>query len=266
MIARTVTVTAKVASTGAMGIIHRMIVVSSMHEGYQSNSYLVAAADGGSAVIIDTGGPMEPLLDALSEHDLTLAAVFNTHEHQDHTTFNVEWLGRNDVPLHTAETMADGDAFTFGDLTINVLTTPGHAPEHVALLVNDNDLFTGDALFKGSVGGTLMGGPDGYERLRDSILTRIMTLDDDVAVWPGHTDATTVGAERNDNPFVAFWLREQTNADEQVHVAGREGVLKVLARDYDGGEKALIEFDDGSCAIVGGSSVQRTAANALSAS
>ncbi len=243
-----------------------MIVVTSTHEGFLSNSYLVGSGEGGDAIIIDTGGPMEPLLVALDEHDLELQAIFNTHDHQDHTTFNVEWLGRHDVPLHTASSLSDGQRLGFGELEVQVLATPGHVPEHVALVVGGEAVFTGDALFAGSVGGTLHGGPDGYEQLRTSVMDQLLALPDSMRVWPGHAEPTTIGDERATNPFVRFWARGERNADEEVHVAGHPATVHVMARDYDGGQKALVGMADGSWAIVGGSSLEHDAASALTSS
>jgi glyoxylase-like metal-dependent hydrolase (beta-lactamase superfamily II) len=237
-----------------------------MHTSYLSNAYLVADEAGGHAVVIDTGAPLEPLLEAIAELDVTLTHVFNTHEHHDHTLYNVELLERFDAPLHTPEDLEDCQQVVTGGLTITARSTPGHCERHLAFEVEDaggdRACFVGDALFAGSVGGTLNGGVDGCANLRTSIIDVLLALDDEVVLYPGHTDATTVGAERADNPFVRLWLGVDEPGTERVEAAGRAATLLVEGPDYDGGSKAYVRFDDGSEAIVGGSMIARSGAPA----
>lgn len=239
-----------------------MIVRRSIHEAYLSNAYLVADREGGSAVIIDTGAPIEPLLEAVETLGVTVTHVLNTHEHHDHTLFNVELQERFGAPLLGPSDLADGEPVKSGGLHIVALATPGHTGEHVAFLVDDAACFTGDLIFRGSVGGTLGAGPNGFAALRHSIMQRVMSLPDGVVLYPGHTDETTVGAEREHNPFVRVWAGTDPEGTATVRVNGRDCTLVVEAHDYDGGTKAWVRFEDGREAIVGGSMVERAGATA----
>jgi glyoxylase-like metal-dependent hydrolase (beta-lactamase superfamily II) len=98
------------------------------------------------------------------------------------------------------KTIEDGDTIPVGNLSVKVLHTPGHTPGGVSLLVGDA-VFVGDTLFQGSVGRTDFPGGD-FETLRTSIQTKLFTLDEDVTVYPGHNQSTTIGHEKKHNPFV----------------------------------------------------------------
>ena len=84
---------------------------------------------------------------------------------------------------------------------------------------------------------------------------KLMALPDETRVLPGHTDETTIGRERAENPFLRYWL--QARLDEPCRVAGEAATLVVWSPDYDGNGKALVRFGDGREAIVGGSRVER---------
>ena len=234
-----------------------MIIVRSMHDTYLSNAYLVAPGAHTQAIIIDSGAPLEPLLDAVAEHDLTVTHLLTTHEHIDHTLHDRELEERFDLQVMDTTRLLAAGSLTIDGMSIAVLPTPGHVGEHATLLINDAHCFTGDVLFRGTVGGTIGGGPEGYDQLRRSIMDVLLELDDRVIVYPGHTDATTIGDERANNPFVRYWLGQIASLGEQVTVHDRSAVLHLWADDYDGGHKALVEFVDGREAIVGGSNVQR---------
>lgn len=93
----------------------------------------------------------------------------------------------------------EGDVITFGDISLEVLHTPGHSPGGISL-VTDRMVFVGDTLFAGSIGRTDLSGGD-YEALIRNVRKKIFTLGDDVVVYPGHGPRTTVGQERRTNPF-----------------------------------------------------------------
>jgi glyoxylase-like metal-dependent hydrolase (beta-lactamase superfamily II) len=93
--------------------------------------------------------------------------------------------------------------------------------------------------------------------IRDSVL-RVLELPDETRVLPGHTDETTIGRERAENPFVRYWLGAAGALDEPVNVGGDEATLLVWSPDYDGNGKALVRFAGGREAIVGGSRVVRS--------
>jgi glyoxylase-like metal-dependent hydrolase (beta-lactamase superfamily II) len=238
-----------------------MIVRHSMHASYLSNAYLVADAPGGTAVIVDTGAPVEPLLAAANELEVKVAYVLNTHDHHDHTLHNIELQERFDAPLRGPAELLSVGSFEVGAMKVRALSTPGHTPEHAAVYVSTPDgetaLFSGDVLFRGTVGGTIGCGPEGYELLRRSIMDTLLALPDDTPVYPGHTDPTTLLDEREHNPFIRYWAGEEGTLDEPVQVAGNEATLLIWAPDYDGGNKALVSFPDGLMAIVGGSRVER---------
>jgi glyoxylase-like metal-dependent hydrolase (beta-lactamase superfamily II) len=115
---------------------------------------------------------------------------------------------------------------------------------------------TADVLFKGTVGGT--SGPTGdLGQLKHSILDVLLSLDPATVVLPGHREQTTIGAERESNPFIRAWLDGEGLSETPCRVSGREATLLLWAPDYDGGHKALVRFPDGRETIVGGSRVER---------
>jgi glyoxylase-like metal-dependent hydrolase (beta-lactamase superfamily II) len=136
---------------------------------------------------------------------------------------------------------------------VHGVATPGHSDDMVAFVVNDEVVFTGDTLFKDAVGG------GDLAQVRASVMDVFMTLPDELRVLPGHTDETTIGRERRENPFVKVWTGAEPEGTEQVDVGGRPATLIVWSPDYDGKGKAWVRFDDGVDAIVGGSRVSRPA-------
>src|SRR6185295_5262338 len=107
--------------------------------------------------------------------------------------------------------------------------------------------FTGDTLFKDSVGG------GNFEQVRESVMNVLMNLPPQTRVLPGHTDETTIGREWEENPFIRVWRGAEPEGTERVRVGGEDATLIVWSPDYDGGGKAWVRFDDGRDAIVGGS-------------
>ena len=95
------------------------------------------------------------------------------------------------------------------------------------------------------------------EQVRASVMDVFMALPDETRVLPGHTDETTIGRERAENPFVQVWSGAEPEGSERVTVGGREATLVVWSPDYDGKGKAWVRFDDGEDAIVGGSRVRK---------
>jgi glyoxylase-like metal-dependent hydrolase (beta-lactamase superfamily II) len=122
----------------------------------------------------------------------------------------------------------------------------------VAFVVDDEVVFTGDTLFKDAVGG------GDLAQVRASVMDVFMAMPDELRVLPGHTDETTIGRERTENPFVKVWSGAEPEGTEKVDVGGRPATLIVWSPDYDGKGKAWVRFDDGVDAIVGGSRVQRS--------
>ncbi len=208
----------------------------------QCNCYVLAERPGTDAVIVDPGQRvMGPLRRILDENRLTPAAVLLTHGHIDHmwsaqkvsdtygcpTYIHPEDRFMLKDPIHgmgprLAQLMAgsffrepkqvveldrDGDKIDLGSVTVNVDHTPGHTRGSVVFRVaqaskTDADVvFTGDTLFERAVGRTDLFGGSGRDLLT-SILDKLLVLDDDTVVLPGHGNATTIGAERRGNPFL----------------------------------------------------------------
>ncbi|HLX18700.1 MAG TPA: MBL fold metallo-hydrolase [Gaiellaceae bacterium] len=217
-----------------------------MDPGWLSNAYVVADAEGGTAVFVDSGADPAPLLEAVERWGATPAAILRTHGHPDHVTWEDDLRNRFDVPV-----VAEAGEWQWGGLDVRGIATPGHSDDMIAFVVGDELVFTGDTLFKDAVGG---GDPD---RVRASVMDVFMAMPDAMRVLPGHTDETTVGREREHNPFVRVWSGAEPAGTERVQVGGRDATLRVWSPDYDGKGKAWVRFDDGSDAIVGGSRVTR---------
>jgi hydroxyacylglutathione hydrolase len=217
-----------------------VLVARSLHPDYLSNAYLVADEEGGSAVYVDSGAPLEPLHAAAEQWRVQPELVLRTHSHGDH----VEHEGELGLPVRT-------DGVEVGSLKVEAIPTPGHSDDMIAFVVNDEAVFTGDTLFKDSVGG------GNFEQVRSSVMDVFMKLPHEMRVLPGHTDETTIGREWEENPFVRVWRGVDPEGTERVGVGGDEVTLIVWSPDYDGGGKAWVRYDDGRDAIIGGSRVER---------
>ena len=213
-----------------------------MNGDYLSNAYLVADEEGGTAVFVDSGAPMNPLHAAAERWGVSPVAVLRTHGHHDH----VEHEGGLGLPVVTGD-------FAQGGLSFRALPCPGHSADGLSFH-GGGVVFTGDTLFKDAVGGTR----DDYDAVRRSVMDVLMKLPPDTRVLPGHTEETTIGRERRDNPFIKVWSGAEPEGTEQVTVGGRPATLLVWSPDYDGNGKAWIRFDDGTESIVGGSRVERS--------
>lgn len=218
-----------------------MLVERSMHSDYLSNAYLVADEEGGSAVYVDSGAPLEPLRAAAERWRVKPVAVLRTHGHHDHVEHEAE-LG---LPVVSAD-------FSHGRLEVRALPTPGHSDDGVSFVIGDC-CFSGDTLFKDAVGGTR----DDFAGVRRSVMDVLMALPPETRVLPGHTDETTIGREWEENPFVRVWRGLDPEGTEPVRFGGEEATLVVWSPDYDGKGKAWVRFADGRDAIVGGSRVER---------
>ncbi len=197
----------------------------------------------GECVIIDAGNSNDRENRALDElialHSLRPVMAINTHGHFDHT-LGVEYVKeRYNIPfalsrkdqflLDNARTSGSVfgvkigrmpqididldslDEVKFGESTLKILRTPGHTPGHVAFFsAEDGVVFTGDTLFRESIGRTDLPGGD-YSWIMTSILRELIPLGDEVKVYPGHGPETTIGHESMYNPFVVEVLNEQVN-------------------------------------------------------
>ena len=191
--------------------------------------YLVIDDEKSAAVIIDPGDNPASLIDRLDEGGETLLGILLTHGHWDHVAGVHEikavfdapvYLHEADVPLYrmVAEQAGlfgfqadpqppedhqpkDGDVITLGPFQFEVLHTPGHTPGGVCYKIG-GIVFVGDTIFHGSIGRSDLPGGSG-EQLLASIRQKILTLDDEVLLYPGHGPPTTVAVERASNPFLA---------------------------------------------------------------
>ena len=243
-----------------------MIVERSMSDGWLTNTYLVAAGPNSDAFLVDAGGPMEPLFAKADELGLNVTHILLTHHHGDHIVDLGQALERwpdATVLAHPDERVAGttgdlnpGDEVEIGGLTVKALHTPGHTAGMLNLLVEDQ-LFTGDTLFKGSVGGVRAPGSTSFEDIKNSIMNVILTLPSETVLRPGHTDPSTVADELEHNPFVRIWRGLDPEGDEQCVALGDPATLVLWGPDYDGGHKAWVRWPDGRDDIVPGSKVER---------
>jgi glyoxylase-like metal-dependent hydrolase (beta-lactamase superfamily II) len=217
-----------------------------MHPRYLSNAFVVGEGRGGAAVFVDSGAPIGPLLQFVSTHGLQPTHLLRTHAHADH----VEHEEELDLPVMTT-------SFETGGLKIEAIPTPGHSADMVCFVITDGSgdelVASGDTLFKDSIGG------GDYEQVRTAVMDIYMKMPHDRRVLPGHSDATSIGREWEQNPFVRVWRGIEREGTERVQARGRDATLVVWSPDYDGKGKAWVRFDDGVDAIVGGSSIRRDA-------
>jgi hydroxyacylglutathione hydrolase len=203
------------------------------------NCYVLARSDGSDAIVVDPGQrAMARLRRILDEHHLTPAAVFLTHGHIDHIwsaqkvadTYGcpafihpedrfmladpIKGFGPRlgqlmlgalfREPRQVVELDRDGDKIELGGITVTVDHTPGHTRGSVVFRIDDGPtgvVVSGDTLFRNSVGRTDLPGGSGRDLL-GSIVAKLLVLDDETVVLPGHGESTTIGAERRTNPFL----------------------------------------------------------------
>ena len=194
----------------------------------EANCYILADEKTKRAIIIDPGDEAEKILRKVDAEELEIIYIVNTHAHIDH-------IGANDIIreetgacllIHSADApfledpemnlsimidkkrkfssptkmLEEGDQIRVDGISLRVLHTPGHTPGSICLHVKDK-LFTGDTLFAGSVGRTDLPGGNLLD-LENSIKEKLLVFSDEVIVYPGHGPQTTIGKEKQDNPFV----------------------------------------------------------------
>jgi hydroxyacylglutathione hydrolase len=242
---------------------------------FLSNAYFVCDRPGGSGVLIDSNGVTDPLVERAEREGTEITHVLLTHHHWDHVLGVEDLAERFGVPVlahpkcaellegQVTDTIDDGDALSSGELRIEVLHTPGHCADHLALKLDDTDVLTADVLFKGTVGGTRAPGATGFADLKHSVMERLMKLPPGTRVHPGHRQPSTIGEEWEHNPFVRVWRGLDPEGAEPVSIGPadaterEEATLVLWAPDYDGGNKAWVRLASGEDAIVGGSQVKR---------
>lgn len=197
--------------------------------GMGTNCYIVSDKNGRTA-IIDPGGDAKRILDDVKLNNLTVDYILLTHAHFDHIMATQELreatdaqvcVGAGDAPmladaqynlsamvyptqavnLSADRLLTDGDAITFGDVTLSVIETPGHTRGSVCY-AGDGVLFSGDTLFAGSIGRTDLPGGD-MTVMRKSLM-RLCAITEDVVVYPGHGEETTLAFQKAANPYLVF--------------------------------------------------------------
>ncbi|HEY2461461.1 MAG TPA: MBL fold metallo-hydrolase [Candidatus Acidoferrum sp.] len=220
--------------TEQQGFIHIAIPVGML----QCNCSIIGDPVTREALVVDPGDEVGRILELLGRHKLTVKAIVSTHAHIDHVgglsmlhqyTGAPVMMHRDDLPLYNAmemqasfigimpppiteihQLLKEGDTLQWGSLQAQVIHTPGHTPGSLSLFVPQDagkiivplpQLFAGDTLFAGSIGRTdLWGGS--LDQIMESLRGKLMPLPDDTVVHPGHGMRTTIGKERELNPFL----------------------------------------------------------------
>lgn len=208
-------------------MIHKTLVVGPL----QCNCAILACEKTREAVVIDPGDEAPKIIAALKKENVTVKYLLHTHAHFDHIGATREikeqldtsiCLHRGDEKIYQMLPMQgqmfgmtfaepkpvdkfieDGEILKFGDHKIEVIHTPGHSPGGVCFKISEKDqlLFSGDSLFQGSVGRTDLWGGD-TDTLIGSIKSRLLTLDGDTQVFPGHGAETVISTEKRNNPYL----------------------------------------------------------------
>jgi len=209
-----------------MTIIIKALTVGS----FAANCYIVGSTSTKQGIIIDPGADAETILRTVQQTGLSISIIVITHAHMDHVGAlrEVQQKTNAQFAIHEAEKgfifstpmrmltslgvspvkspprpdrlLKDGDVIDLGDLHFEVLYTPGHSSGGICLL-GHGVVFSGDTLFKLGIGRTDFPGMS-HERLMKSIREKLMVLPDETVVYPGHGPATTIGDERQGNPFL----------------------------------------------------------------
>jgi len=199
--------------------------------GFGENAYLAVCESSGASVVIDPGADGPRLAATIRAEGIDVRAILLTHAHIDHVDGIADvrgilpdvpiWIHPDAIPMYRAAPLqaarfgieigqlpepthhfVPGEPFDFGDCSLDVRFTPGHAPGHVTLYeATAGAAFVGDVVFRGSIGRTDLPGGD-MKTLMRSIRQEILTMPDDTVLYSGHGPPTTVGAERMGNPFL----------------------------------------------------------------
>ena len=186
---------------------------------YENFTYLVAESEGGEGVVIDPSFGIDPVLQAIDEKSVKVRFILNTHSHRDHVAGNKDVRERTGAkvvahalaPLGQDISVKEGDRIESGRLRFDVLHTPGHTRDSVLYLF-EGHVATGDTLFVGECGRTDLPGGNPSE-MYDSLLGRVVSLDDALVVLPGHdygtTPTSTIGREKLENYVLKPRTREE---------------------------------------------------------
>ncbi len=203
---------------------YEMVVVGAL----ETNCYLVYCEETMECAVVDPGADPEKIIQKIGELGLMPGILINTHGHVDHVGANKDIKEKYDIPLyiHSSDSqmldnilstamgffigakkspkpdkfLEDGENIPIGKSHLKVIHTPGHSPGSISLS-GDGFLLSGDLLFYGGVGRTDLPGGS-WELLEDSIRKKIFIFPDDTVVLPGHGPSTSIGQEKNTNPFI----------------------------------------------------------------
>lgn len=207
-------------------MIHKIFPVGPL----QCNCSIIGDEQTHDAMVIDPGDQIEGILEILRQEKLTLKQIVITHAHIDHVggamklkaatgapilmnqydyallkmlDMQAAWVGmRPPGDVHIDETVSQGRVLKIGDISSNVIHTPGHTEGSICLYFpEEKKLIAGDTLFAGSIGRTDLPGGS-MDKIMRSLHTQVMALPDETKVVPGHGPVTTIGEERESNPFL----------------------------------------------------------------
>lgn len=173
----------------------------------ESNAFVVGCEETRDALLVDAAAYSSRIQRFLDKHRLTLTKVFITHDHYDHSGAVGEIMSKCSVTVysgsgvaggHSAQRVKEGDVIKVGRTEGRVICMPGHTCESIGLVL-PGMVFTGDALFAGSVGGTFSANNQAAEI--EAVREKVFTLPDDYLIHTGHGPSSTVGIEKNHNPF-----------------------------------------------------------------
>lgn len=196
----------------------------------QENTWIARQDGADTALVIDPGDEADKILAALDELGATAEAILITHCHFDHVGAVKPLAEATKAPVYCPEgevvrlenimeyvrfagigpyasyspehTVSDGDKLHLAGFDIDVIGTPGHSPDHVTYYIAEHSaMFSGDVLFQGSIGRTDLPGSD-HQTLLESLQKLLDTLPDETGVLPGHMEPTTLGRERQTNPYL----------------------------------------------------------------
>ena len=188
-----------------------MLLFSQIQKHGDNFSYVVADSETREAVVVDSSYNSDVLIKTIKAQNIQLKYIISTHGHSDHTVGNntlqqvyktAKTVAHKQTKNQTDLRVHDGDNISIGKVSIQVIYTPGHTPDGICLLIDNQKLLTGDTLFIGECGRTDLPGGD-PKQLYQSLFQKILTLSDTIEVYPGHNygvkPSSTIGYERKTN-------------------------------------------------------------------